>query len=157
MTSVGISGHQEMPEEASVFATQSFARLLPRPGGLVGYSSLAKGADQLFAEYVLDLGVPLRVVLPCAGYETAFKSAPEKARFRFYLSRAVAVETLNFAAPSEKAFFAAGRAIVDACDWLIAVWDGQPAQGLGGTADVVSYAVSLGRRVEVVWPAGATR
>ncbi|MFG2222777.1 hypothetical protein [Streptomyces sp. NPDC048644] len=42
-------------------------------------------------------------------------------------------------------------------DRLIAVWDGQPARGYGGTADVVAYARSTGVPVEVVWPDGATR
>jgi len=157
MIAVGISGHQKMPEVASAFARQSLAQLLPRGQGLLGYSSLAKGADQIFAEYVLGLGAQLHVVLPCADYESTFGPTQDRARYRFLLGKAVAVDTLGFARPSEEAFFAAGRAIVDACDWLIAVWDGRPAQGPGGTADIVAYAEHLGRRVEVVWPPGVSR
>ena len=40
---------------------------------------------------------------------------------------------------------------------LVAVWDGQPARGLGGTADVVAYARQRGVPMEVIWPQGATR
>jgi hypothetical protein len=30
--------------------------------------------------------------------------------------------------------------VADQCDALVAVWDGQPARGRGGTADIVAYA-----------------
>jgi hypothetical protein len=46
---------------------------------------------------------------------------------------------------------------VDRSDVLLAVWDGQPARGPGGTGDVVAYARARGTPVEVVWPAGAAR
>ncbi|WP_041624991.1 hypothetical protein [Stackebrandtia nassauensis] len=42
-------------------------------------------------------------------------------------------------------------------DQLIAVWDGQPARGYGGTADVVDYARDHGIDVTVIWPEGAKR
>jgi hypothetical protein len=40
---------------------------------------------------------------------------------------------------------------------LLAVWDGKPARGHGGTADVVAAAREQGRTVRVIWPAGSTR
>jgi hypothetical protein len=46
---------------------------------------------------------------------------------------------------------------VDRSSVLVAVWDGQPARGLGGTADVVAYARQRGVPMEVIWPRGATR
>ena len=42
-------------------------------------------------------------------------------------------------------------------DRLFAVWDGQPARGYGGTADVVAEARARGIPVTVIWPEGATR
>jgi len=36
---------------------------------------------------------------------------------------------------------------------LVAVWNGQPARGPGGTADAVAFARGLGRRVVHVNPA----
>ena len=50
-----------------------------------------------------------------------------------------------------------GRAVVDRSSVLVAVWDGQPSRGLGGTADVVAYARERGVPVEVIWPEGASR
>ena len=37
-------------------------------------------------------------------------------------------------------FLEAGKYVVDACDLLFAVWDGETAEGRGGTGDVVAYA-----------------
>ena len=42
-------------------------------------------------------------------------------------------------------------------DELWAVWDGKPARGYGGTADVVACARENGVPVRVIWPAGARR
>ncbi len=45
------------------------------------------------------------------------------------------------------------RYMVDQADYLLAVWDGEPA----GTADVVLYAQGKGIPVAVFWPEGARR
>ena len=37
--------------------------------------------------------------------------------------------------------------LTDACDLLLAVWNGQPAQGPGGTGEVITLAESQGRPV----------
>jgi len=42
-------------------------------------------------------------------------------------------------------------------DELLAAWDGKPARGYGGTADVVDAARDQGIPVTVVWPTGAMR
>jgi hypothetical protein len=40
---------------------------------------------------------------------------------------------------------------------LLAVWDGTPSQGVGGTADVVAFAGERGVPTAVVWPPGSRR
>jgi len=52
---------------------------------------------------------------------------------------------------------AAGKRVVDISEHVIAIWDGRPAGGYGGTADVVAYAHAVGRDVTVIWPAGVVR
>ncbi|NJP95187.1 hypothetical protein HCN51_38110 [Nonomuraea sp. FMUSA5-5] len=52
---------------------------------------------------------------------------------------------------------AAGARMLDDADVLFAVWDGQPARGYGGTADVVAEARRQGVSVRVIWPEGARR
>jgi hypothetical protein len=125
-------------------------------GVLVGVTSLADGADALFAETVLTLGGRLEVVLPAADHRVWLP--PEFLdRFDHLLERASAVEWLPYALASEEAFMAAGRVLVDRADVLVAVWDGRPARGGGGTGDVVAYARQRQVPVEVVWPPGSAR
>jgi hypothetical protein len=155
---VGISGHQDIPAQVRPDVRRRLTSTLVRLSPLVtGVTSLAAGADQLFADVVLEIGGQLHVVLPCAGYETTFERTAEVEHFRQILSRATRVEQLEFPAPSEDAFLAAGRRIVELSDEMIVAWDRQPAKGKGGTADIVRYASSLGKPVYNVWPEGAER
>lgn len=155
---VGVTGHQSIPWAAEAFVREEIATALARRGNdLIGVSSLAAGADQIFASQVLDGGGQLLVVVPCARYEASFDDAAALARFRELLLAAVMVEQLPFSEPSEAAFLAAGHRVIDESDALIAVWDGLPARGLGGTGDAVAYAKSRGKDVEIIWPTGILR
>jgi hypothetical protein len=145
-----------MPQLAHAHAAIAMHTLLVGVNKLVGVTSLATGSDQLFATEVLNVGGALHVVVPCSRYEETFDDH-DRGSYRSLLAAAAQVRTLPFEEPSEKAFYAAGRAVVDASDWLCAVWDGQPAVGLGGSADVVAYAREQGKHVEVLWPTGLTR
>jgi hypothetical protein len=100
----------------------------------------------------------LRVIVPSSGYERTFnKDRLALKEFKDLLKKATEVERLPFDRPTEEAFFAAGQRVVDCCDRLIAIWDGRPARGLGGTADVVAYARATGKAVSVIWPAAVSR
>lgn len=158
MSRLGITGHQSIPESAQGFVRQRLAAEVAREAGsaLWGITSLAAGADQLFARTVLRAEGKLLVVVPSDHYESTFRSADLRS-YRRLLRAASETERLSYEQPTEEAFFAAGRRVADLCDRLLAVWDGRPAQGLGGTADVVRYARSIGRRVVVIWPAGVLR
>ncbi|MGH9896195.1 MAG: hypothetical protein ACREA0_30225 [bacterium] len=125
--------------------------------GLIGVSSLAAGADQMFAGKVLQAGGTLHLIIPSRGYEATFDNRRDLDNFLSLSRRASRIEMLEYPEPSEEAFLAAGRRVVDTCDVLVAVWDGQPAKGLGGTADIVQYARRQGISVEVVWPVGVAR
>lgn len=157
MTVIGATGHQHVPPEATAHVTSGIQEVVhSHRTGLVGVCSLAAGADQLFARAVLNAGGALHVVVPCEKYEETFQGA-DLAAFHDLLRQAEQVETLPHREPTEEAFDAAGRRVVDLCDVLVAVWDGEPARGLGGTADIVDYARSAGREVVVIWPPGVRR
>lgn len=155
---VGITGHQSIPENAVRPITSGITQTLsPYGNRLIGLSSLAAGADQLFSEIVLQMGGHLRVIVPCANYEAAFSDEDARIRFRRFLNKATTIETLSYPRPSEEAFLAAGRRIVDLSQLLIAVWDGRKARGKGGTADIVRYARKKKVQVVVIWPIGVKR
>jgi hypothetical protein len=141
----GITGHQDLGD-AVAWVRQVLGDQIRQHHVTRGVTSLAIGTDQLFAEVLLDRRIPYDSILPSAGYEETFHGAPARNRFHDLLSRAAQVDRLAYDAPTEASFFAAGQAIVSRCSLLLAVWDGKPARGLGGTGDVVEYAKSRGRR-----------
>ena len=153
----GVTGHLTLPESIVDRAMDHWRRVLPVGAQLCGVSSLAEGADQLFAAHVLAVGGVLEAIVPCEDYIYSLATESGRARYEQLRNAAGRVITLPFPQPSEEAFLAAGQALVDRCDHLFAVWDGRPARGLGGTADVVSYARSRGRPITVLWVDGVLR
>lgn len=113
-------------------------------------SSIAEGADRLFADAALALGYRLLVLLPFASadYETTFSDQTSTPHFRALLGSAIdVVELPGSLGASKAAYEASGRAIVDRSDIIIAVWDGKPAAGRGGTPEIIEYAATRGKPV----------
>ena len=155
---IGVTGHVDIPPLAREYVMKGTNTILDQVNAaLIGVSSLAAGGDQLFASLVLQRGGRLEVVLPCKGYETSFSRPDDLRNFRALIERAATVEMLSFDEPSEEAYLAAGYRVVDLSEILLAIWDGQPAKGKGGTADIVEYAKRRGIRLEIVWPKGLMR
>jgi hypothetical protein len=157
MTRVGVTGHRELPYRTHRLVSAAIAAELRRFRALHGISCLAEGADQIFAEEVLRAGGALTVVIPSADYGRGFATSAGKATYRELRAQAEEVIELPFSSPSEEAYWAAGRRVVGLADVLLAVWDGSPSKGVGGTADVVAFADERGVPTTVMWPAGARR
>ncbi|WP_460957915.1 hypothetical protein [Parasphingorhabdus pacifica] len=124
---------------------------------IVGVSCLARGADQVFAHAVLDCGGSLEVVLPARDYRERKVKPDNLAEFDELIGRATSVHTMSFAESNREAYMAASEHVLETVDSMIAVWDGQPSGGHGGTADVVEAARQRDLPVTVVWPKRATR
>lgn len=154
---VGFSGHQSLSAPTRSLVRSDLSHALATMEWALAVTSLAAGSDQIFAECALAAGGDLAVIVPCDGYEASFENEDDLARYRELLNSAAEVVRLPFPAPGEEAYWAAGRHMVDSADILIAVWDGLPAGGLGGTADVVRYAEGAGKEILRIWPAGASR
>jgi hypothetical protein len=155
---IGITGHSNLAPSAEQVVIQALTRVLAdTPAPLIGVSCLARGADQIFARVVLDLGGQVEVVLPAADYRERKVKPDNAAVFEDLLARAATVHTLPFDTANRDAYMAASETVLSTVDHIVAVWDGQPADGHGGTGDVVAAARERGTPVTVVWPAGACR
>lgn len=135
---------------------------------LVLISALAEGADQLavqvFEESATSRTVARRLeaVIPFSRdtYAATFDDAAAQRALDVYLSRAQAVlELADWDLPPipdafavhrrDRRFATVGELVMRQADLLIAVWNGQPARGPGGTAETVAAAISQGK--PVVW------
>jgi len=151
---IGITGHQKLQKERDwIWVENAIHAFLYRSlPPLVGLSSLAAGADQLFARLILQHGGELRVILPFSKYEETFKTVKDVAQFRSLLDQATAVEVLNECPDRKESYLAAGQRVVDLADQMIAVWNGETVAGLGGTGDIVFYSLAKQRPVLHVNP-----
>ena len=144
----GITGHQELGDQSTIsWVREGIAGVVDASSVAHGFTCLAAGADQLFARVLLERKIPYTVVVPSSGYEGTFPDPPARTEYRHLLERAEARVELAFPEPGEEAYWAAGREVVRLAELLIAVWNGRPAAGLGGTGDVVRHARQVGRRV----------
>ena len=114
-------------------------------------SAIADGADQIACRRGrCRSGGSCRRSCPSAAL-TIGQASPilrPAERFDALLGRATRVLELPGEGPSDvEAYVMTGRATVAHCDVLIAVWDGLPPRGRGGTAEVVQMAITAGRPV----------
>jgi hypothetical protein len=139
-----VTRHAQSPNVVSVCDTA-------RPPVFRLLSPLAEGADRLVAEAALPLGYVLEAPLPFtqADYESDFRATVPA--FRDLLGHAARRIELDGARGSDEAlsYEAIGNYVVHNTDLLIAIWDGRPAEGRGGTGDIVRLAVRAG--VPVWW------
>jgi hypothetical protein len=122
-------------------------------------SPIADGADQIAAEVALDLGWELQAVLPFAraDYRESLASNDAREGLDALLARsACLLELPGDPADGLEAYVMTGRATVAHCDMLIAVWDGLPPRGRGGTAEVVQLALTRGAAIIHLPLSGAT-
>jgi len=113
-------------------------------------SPIADGADQIAAEVARDLGWELQAILPFGreSYRASLGNDGARDKFDALIARAACVlELPGDPAHSLDAYVMTGRGTVAHCDILIAVWDGLPPRGRGGTGEVVQLALTRGTAI----------
>lgn len=154
---VGVTGHRDLvPDELPVLRARigelfdDLAREFPDMP-VKAISSLAEGADRLFADVALERGIPLVAILPLpvSDYASDFGDEASRDHFAALLAQAEVIEIgpppRDRAWPAEAGarrdlrYAAAGMFVASHCQVLVAVWDGKTSQRRGGTADIVAY------------------
>lgn len=165
---IGVTGHRvlEHPERLRRSVRKILAEIDACLGeALQGYkiiSALAEGADRLVAECVIGWkgsgasahlpAAQLEVVLPMArhDYIETFRADHRQEsieEFQRLLDFAGSPRHLPKVASHDQAYEQLGGYLVSNCDVIITIWDGKPARGRGGTADVVKMAQAKDRTV----------
>ena len=156
MTRIAVSGHRGLPAPTQRLIEQAIRVALAGQHEVTGLSCLADGADQIFARAVLDHGGQIEAVIPATHYRDGLP-ADAHAEYDRLLAQAVRVHRLPSTESTSEAHMAASTFMLSHADQLWAVWDGKPARGYGGTADVVAFARDHHLPVTVIWPDGARR
>jgi hypothetical protein len=169
---VGVTGHRKLDASEELRARvreglrmlQVAAEQVLRDSGMSyaetppmfrAVSPLAEGADRLFATEAIALGFQLDCPLPFSQteYEKDFPTVESVKEFRDLLSHAEE-RVLELDGPTQDAersaaYESVGRVVLDQCDLLMAIWDGEPAKGAGGTGQIVERARRRG--MPILW------
>jgi hypothetical protein len=165
---IGVTGHRDLREEdlpriereVSSIINNLRRDFLANDGEtpIVVLSALAEGADRLVARAAIAQGVRLIAPLPMPPWEyrrdfaTGSKDSASVAEFDQLLAQAIAAPVMPFTRgnsleavrsdPKKRAeqYRAVGLFIVQHCNVLIALWDGDERDmAVGGTAEVVTF------------------
>jgi hypothetical protein len=153
---IAVSGHRGLPAPTQRLVDEAIRAALAEQQDVTGLSCLADGADQIFARAVLDHGGQIEAVIPATHYRHGLPADTHEEYDRL-LAQATQVHRLPFTESTAEAHMAASTFMLGHADLLWAIWDGKPARGYGGTADVVAWAHKNGLPVQVIWPDGAHR
>lgn len=142
---VGIVGHRYLADSKTVaFVSETCLGILREQqaehNSISALSALAEGSDTLFAEAAVALNIRLEIVRPFEEYAIDFTDPSARQRYEQLRSVAYRETLLPHASRSDAAYIAAMRWIVDNSSLLVAVWDGSPARGSGGTGDATARA-----------------
>ncbi|HXF55604.1 MAG TPA: hypothetical protein VNK52_15935 [Hyphomicrobiaceae bacterium] len=118
-------------------------------------SGLAEGADQLAAFAALGRGWRLHAILAFhrSRFEKDFSGPSSVGEFRALLSAAHRITEpgprWHIGRSANEGYHTMGTAMLALSQRLIAIWDGEPSRGRGGTIEVIEQALRLG--LPVVW------
>jgi hypothetical protein len=151
---LGVTGHRSLLREDALRRQVNLAidKALEGNGAdraevlrLTVVSALAEGADRLVVHECLrrqDATLTALLPLPVDDYRQDFTTEESRREFDDLLDRATTVEFADPMPTREESYERAGQLMVDRSDAVIALWDGRPAAGRGGTGDIVAYAVA---------------
>lgn len=146
---VGFAGHRAVPDP--VAAKAAICRELEViqasvKGELVGIASAAAGADLLFLDACQELGLRTVVLLPFSldRFIQDFDEPSEWEHARRCIDQAWWSEVCPGGEEAPAAYHVVARECLEIADRMLLLWNGLPAQGLGGTAETVRDAEERG-------------
>ncbi|WP_395746493.1 hypothetical protein [Prosthecobacter sp.] len=162
---VGFCGHRSRFSETAVrtalmAALTGLRELSAQAGGEIElYASAAEGSDLVCLEVARELEISVHLLLPLVKeeFEKDFSSPAAWARARAQMDLAArpgrdSLRTVAGEPTRPECYFNQGIVMLEAVDVLIAVWDGEPPRGPGGTAQMVAQARAMGIPVLHIQP-----
>ena len=159
MLKIAITGHRNLLNEDEVskniaLGLQYFQSI---DKDLQAISALAVGADTIFAQEANELNIPIRYILPfeLRVYEEDFSTTQRKILHNLLAQNQQQYEVVSSLKDTKletrnEAYLVVGKRLVDECDIVLVVWNGEDAQGTGGTGDVVAYARTQNKPVHII-------
>jgi hypothetical protein len=141
---IGVCGHRHLPHlehlEMGIRVAVKRIQAAYANANYQVYSCLAEGADRLLARRLVEtLAADLIVILPLPEREYLQDFQTKESIQEYWnlklLARQVITPAHEQARP--QAYRVTNDYLVANCDLLLAIWDGEPARGPGGTGEIV--------------------
>lgn len=145
---LGIVGHRifSKPDEISYAhfcCHRLLATLKAKCPQVVAISALSPGADSVFAQAAVSLGISLETVIPFQDFDAEFEDPFDAERYHAIRGRATSETIVGFEHRSKPAYKRSMEWIVFKSDAVVAVWDGRKLGSVGGTWQAVALAMKL--------------
>jgi hypothetical protein len=175
---IGVTGHRdikltdELRKSIHIALTNSVLEIinpngenLSSPIKYIVVTPLADGADRIVAVAALQvLNAKMEVILPMLKeeYEQTFYSNDSIKEFESLLTKAESFDTLiskplkkqfpgiEIEKCKNKAFEKNGKYIVDNCDILVAIWNGEKSESTCGTYATLTYAIKKKKKSIII-------
>ena len=129
-----------------------FKKILRENNCTEAITGMALGADQIFAQAVIELknegmNITLTCAIPCTN-QSSKQSYSFKNLYNFIISKSDYVCIVTKTKYTNKCMQKRNEWMVDRCDLLIGVWDGSP----GGTFNCLKYCDKKGKPKYIITP-----
>lgn len=157
---VGISGHRDLKKSNKDKYREQIKTILLKlvkensEKEVIVLSPLADGADRLMVDAAVELGLRYEVLLPMVStlYQKDF-SVSSLEEYKILIMNARDIPSVvalcdncteenitEYGAYRDRQYLKVGQEIVERSDMIVFLWDKKHSKGVGGTADIVSYA-----------------
>lgn len=167
---LGITGHRDIDgnyQEVKSKLEIELKKIIDHHDKITLVSPLAEGSDRLFVHTAIEAGADkikkMLVIMPFEKdkYIKDFKTDASKDEFlamtpqdgvKQYKGIGVECKVIPCSTGKEDGYLKAGQSTVSKSDVLFAIWDGLPANGTGGTAEIIEFAKDLKKNIVIINP-----
>ncbi|MGZ8159190.1 MAG: hypothetical protein ACXWT4_10320 [Methylobacter sp.] len=145
---IGVIGHRDLGNiERHTYTQfcchQLLARSKQKYSNIVAISAISDGADSIFAQSAISLGINLDSIIPFGQFSSDFEEELAYERYRFLRSHSKYVTSANFSERSKQAYKKSMEWVVFKSNAIVAIWDGRKEGAMGGTWEAVSLSMKI--------------
>ena len=145
---IGVIGHRDLGNiESHSYAHFCCHRLLAgikqKYSSVIAISAISDGADSIFAQSAISLGIHLESIIPFGQFASDFQEDLTYERYRSLRSQSKYETRANFSERSNLAYKKSMEWLVFKSNTVVAIWDSREEGSIGGTWEAVSLSMKI--------------
>ncbi len=144
---VGAIGHRKLDDQGGHYVQLCchiiLSALKEKYLSIKAVSAIAEGADSLFAQTAISMGIQLEPVIPFKDFMSDFQKEESYERCKSFRNKSEVENRVNFSERSGIAYRKSMEWVIFKSNIIIAIWDGKEIGSMGGTWEAVSLCKKL--------------